>query len=192
MSRAARLARFAAFVISAACASASPQSTDGRLAEIRALYAGVQSRISQAVKDAPSGGASGIYSTDLIVNSHNGSWRAVGTYSRKTRYWFTDQPEFARREGRPESSVLVKVEISETAAARTTRKELLFDQGQLVFAFIRGGGDAAGADEQRFCFDKGRAFRYLEGSKPAAIPEDQAAALLREASSLRTSFLATF
>ena len=190
MSRAALLARSVTLLASVTCGSASPQDVDGRVAHIRALYASVQTRVAQAVEDAASGSPSGFYSTDLIVNSHNGAWRAVGTYSRKTRYWFTDQPGFARREGRPESSVLVKVEISETAAARTTRKELLFDEGRLVFAFIRGGD--SGGDEQRFYFDKGKAFRYLEGSTPAAIPEDRAAALGREASSLQTSFLATF
>jgi len=191
MSRAALLARTAAIALFVACVSASPQVTDGRLADIRALYASVQARIAQAVKDAPAGSPSGFYSTDIVVNSHNGAWRAVGTYSRKTRYWFTDQPEFARREGNPEASVLVKVEIDEAAAIHATRKEFLFDRGQLVFVFIRSAEGGANREERRFYFDKGTAFRYLEGSKETTIPDDSAA-LLREATALQVSFLATF
>ncbi|MCX6565046.1 MAG: hypothetical protein NTW38_01245 [Candidatus Aminicenantes bacterium] len=167
------------------------QDRSEQIAQIRELYAQIQDRISIAVKEAEGGSPPEFYSTEIFVNRHNGSWRASGTYSKKTVFWYTDQPEFAREEPGGELSVLAKIEIDEIVAVRAYHREYLFDQGKLVFAFIKNPSETGTTEEFRYYFSDGALIRYMEGQR---IVESNpgTAALEAEVKTLQTQFLSTF
>jgi len=167
------------------------QNQDERITRIRELYTRVQDRIAIAVKEAEGGSPPEFYSTEVFVNSRNGSWRASGTYSKKTVFWYTDQPEFAGGEPGGELSVLAKVEITEVVAARAFYREFLFDKGKLVFAFIKNPGETGGAEEFRYYFSDGALLRYMEGQRLVET-KPVTAALEREVKALQALFLSTF
>lgn len=164
---------------------------DEPLARIRNHWAQVQERIALAIKEAESGSPSGFYASEIFINRHNGSWRASGTYSKKTVFWYTDQPEFAERESGGALSVLQKIEIQEIVGARTFYREFLFDGGKLVFAFVQSPGETGPAAEHRYYFSEGSLFRYQEGPRLVEAKTD-ASAVKAEAAELQKLFLATF
>ncbi len=164
---------------------------DDPLARIRSLWADVQERIALAVKEAEGGSPPGFYASEVVINRHNGSWRASGTYFKKTVFWYTDHPEFAGEEPGGPASVLTKVEIQEIVAAQTFYREFLFDKGKLVFAFVQSPEGSGTPAEIRFYFDNGVLFRTMEGQKVIeARPEVKA--ILAEARELQALFLDTF
>lgn len=185
--------KFAAAILFAVCftAAASAQSSDDPVASIRALYAQVQKKIAVAVKEAEAGSPPDIYATEVFVNRYNGSWRATGTFSRKTVFWYTDQPEFAGGEPGGELSVLAKIEIEEIAGARTFYREFLFAKGRLVFAWVKDPDEAGTAAEYRYYFRDGALIRYMEGPQ-IKEKRPETAGLETEVRRLQEQFLATF
>jgi len=171
--------------------AAAARQQDAQLTRIRTLWAEVQERIALALKEAESGSPAGFYASEIVINRHNGSWRAAGTYFKKTVFWYTDHPKFAGEEPGGPVSVLTKIEIQEIVAARTSYREFLFDKGQLVFAFVQSPGDSGTAEELRYYFDNGNLFRHMEGQKVVATKPD-IKALLAEAKELQKLFLVTF
>ncbi|MHB8054026.1 MAG: hypothetical protein ACYDH3_02070 [Candidatus Aminicenantales bacterium] len=187
----------AVVVVSAVFAFAEPRSAGTvqnekeRITHIRDLYAQVQNRIAIAVKEAEAGSPPEFYATEIFVNRHNGSWRASGTYSKKTVFWYTDQPEFAGGEPGGELSVLAKIEIEEIVAVRTYHKEYLFDQGKLVFVLIINPGETGTDEEFRYYFYEGALIRYMEGQRIIETKPDTTA-LEAEVKRLQIQFLSTF
>jgi len=187
----AALAMTAVFSFSEPRSGLAVQDRNEQIAQIRELYAQVQERIARAVKEAEAGSPPEFYSTEIFVNRHNGSWRASGTYSKKTVFWYTDQPEFAGEEAGGELSVLVKIEIEEIVAVRAYYREFLFDKGKLVFAFIKNPGETGTAEEFRYYFSDGALIRYMEGQRIVERKNDTTA-LEAEVKTLRALFLSTF
>lgn len=190
--------RFAAMALGAVfflsirpAAGIAAQDPPDPIASIRALYAQVQEKIAVAVKEAEGGSPPGLYATEVFVNRHNGSWRATGTYSRKTVFWHTDQPEFAREEPGGELSVLAKIEIEEIAGARTLYLEFLFDKGRLVFAWFKEPDEAGQTGERRYYFQEGTLIRYMEGTKTIET-QPETAVLETKARRLQEQFLGMF
>jgi hypothetical protein len=167
-----------------------PTSGDS-LQAIRDLYAKTQDRIALAVKEAEGQSPSGFYSNQIWVNNHNGSWRATGNYYKKTTFWYTDQPEFAVRDGKRGDSVLVKAEIDEGAAIRSSSREFLFADGRLVFAFFRNREGDGPLEEARYYFRDEKLFRHQIGAM-VAVGLPDASFILKEAAEIRKQFLATF
>ena len=168
-----------------------PQSSAGAedpVQAIRRLYTKTSEAIAQA-RNGPEGG--GLYCNEIVINRLGGSWRAVGTYQKKIIFWYSDQPEFAGLENRTPESALMKVEVRETAAARTLYSEFLFDNGYLVFHFSR---EEAGRDppvEERRYLSKSGLILFRKGEKPMEKMTNPSP-LLREAENYRNLFLATF
>lgn len=181
----------AVFSFSGQRSSSAVQARNERIAQIRELYARIQDRIAIAVKEAEGGRPPEFYATEIFVNRHNGSWRASGTYSRKTVFWYTDQPEFAGDEAGGELSVLTKIEIEEIVAVRTFYREFLFDKGKLVFAFLKNPTETGPAQEFRYYFSDGALIRYMEGQRIVEINPGPAA-LEAEVKTLQAQFLSTF
>jgi hypothetical protein len=171
--------------------AANPQAADPRLTAIRALSADVESRIALANKEAEDRSPGGFYCSEVFLNSRNGSWRAVGNYYQKIAFWHTDEPSFAAMDGKPEASVLVKAEVHEGAAIRTSYRDYLYDKGQLVFAFIKEKSGDGPFEERRYYFADGKIFRYQLGPQVKAEMPD-AADVLREAALLQARFLALY
>jgi hypothetical protein len=86
---------------------------------------------------------------------------------------------------------LVKIEIQEIAAARTSYREFLLDKGKLVFYFAQNPDLPGEAGELRYYFSDGALFRYMEGQKVIAAKPDirSIEAGLKD---LQVLFLATF
>ena len=158
---------------------------DAAVAGIRKAYADTAAAISRALK----GEENGLYANELVVNSHNGSWRGSGNYSKKAVFWYADLPEFATAEGKKGESVLAKVEVTETAAAITRYSEFLFAEGELVFVFRRGGSDGPG--EERLYLKDGKVLLRLAGAKEMQGPFEPAP-VLRAAAHWQELFLMTF
>ena len=170
-------------------AAAESQASDARLSAIREHAAKVQALIAEADKEAEGGGMPGFYCTEVFVNSRNGSWRAVGNYYQKIPFWHTDQPEFAG-EGKPEASVLAKVEIQDGAAIRTSYRDYLFRDGRLVFAYIKEKSGDGPFEERRYYYDGGKLFRVQIGKDVKEQAPD--AEVVREAAALQARFLALY
>jgi hypothetical protein len=183
-----------AFVVAVAVAfpaSLAGQAQDPRLTAIRALAADVQARMAAADKEAEGQSPAGFYGTEVFINSRNGSWRAVGNYYQKIRFWHTDEPRFAAAEGRPDASVLVKVEVEEAAAVRLSYRDFLFADGRLVFAFLHQRAGDGPFEDRRYYFDGGKLFRFQLGQAVQSEAPDTAE-ILREAAALQARFLALF
>lgn len=192
MRRASRTGRGAVVALGLfALSSFSPaaQAPDARLAAIREHSARVQSLIAEADKEAEGGGFSGLYCTEVALNSRNGSWRAVGNYYQKTAFWHSDQPEFAE-EGRSGASVLIKAEVQEGAAIRTSYRDYLFKDGRLVFAYVKEKAGDGPFEERRYYYDGGKLFRVQIGQDVRAQAPD--ADIVREAAALQARFLALY
>jgi hypothetical protein len=172
-----------------AISSGAVQDDEIRL--IRDLYSRTNEAIRLARAKEPGEGAL-LYCNEAVTNRYDGSWRAVGNYSRKVAYWYTDQPEFARYQNAPEESVLVKVEVQETAAIRILAEEYLFDKGELVFYFRRSKAGESAPVEERFYFQGKKLIRRLGEPTVTAFEPTDPEGVLTRAKALQRSFLATF
>jgi len=164
---------------------------DNPIAAIQKLYAQTSETIRLALQAEKEGAGAGLYSTEVFVNSHHAPWRAVGNYSKRIIFWYTDQPEFARYENKAEDAVLVKIEVKETAAVRTQYSEFLFDQGQLVFYFTQEKAGDQPAEERRYYFKAGQLRRSMVGSNVVNEKPDTTV-IFRQAESYKKLFLSTF
>jgi hypothetical protein len=81
-------------------AAVSGAVQDDEIRLIRELYSRTNEsiRLAQAKK---SGEVAPLYCNETVTNRYDGSWRAVGNYSRKAAFWYSDQPEFARYQNAP-------------------------------------------------------------------------------------------
>ena len=164
---------------------------DNSVADIQAHYASVQAAIQRSVKGRGEGDP-GLYSNEVVVNSHKGPWRAVGNFLKKITFWYEDQPDFAVYENRTKESVLLKIEVGRTSAIFTDYEEFLFDRGALVFHFSRRTTEGGGpAEEKRFYFKDGKIVRYMEGADIVAAAPDPGS-IFRQAEEYQKLFLATF
>jgi len=181
----------AAFILAPATIRASESPPEDTVASIRELYGRTNEAIRQAVANA-SPESRVLYCNEVILNRYDGPWRAVGNYSRRETYWYSDQPEFARYDGRTGESVLVKVEIRETSAALTVSEEYLFDQGKLVFHYRRDKAGDRVPREERMYFQERKMIRRLGDPKSDEHEPGEPAKVLAAASGLQRFFLSFF
>jgi len=160
---------------------------DPGVQEIKKLYTETAAAIALAQK----GEAGGLYCNELTVNSRNGSWRAVGNYLKKAVFWYSDQPEFAVVEGKGAETVLGKVEVSETAAARSLYREFFFAGSRLLFFFRSEKSGDESVSEERIYFRDGKPVLRLLGQEKAS-ESIKTKAISREAEYWQRLFLLTF
>ena len=172
-------------------AASAAVAQEDPIAAIQKRYAQVRENIALALKAEKDGVGAGLYATEMVTNSHNAPWRAVGNYKKAVTFWYTDQPEFAVNDNLPPEGVLVKIDVRIEAAARRENEEYLFDKGNPVFYFHRVQYGDEPAQETRFYFRDGKVIRALSGTK---VIEDRAAAAaaLGAAGTLVKAFLASF
>ncbi len=157
--------------------AANLPAVDAAIAEIRKAYAETAAAIALAQK----GENGGLYCNEMITNSRGGSWRAVGNYSKKVVFWYSDPPAFFAAAGKEAKAALAKVEVMETAAAVSTSHEFLYMNGKPAFYFRSEspGGDSAG--EERIYFKDGKALLRLLGKEESREAGDTTALLSRAA-----------
>jgi hypothetical protein len=163
------------------------EAEDPGVQEIKRFYAETAAAIALAQK----GEAGGLYCNELTVNSRNGSWRAVGNYSKKVAFWYNDQPEFAVAENQGAETVLAKVEVRETAAVRSLYREFFFVNGRLLFFFrSERSGDEPASEERIYFKDSKPVLRLIgQGKGSESIGTD---AISREAQYWQKLFLLSF
>jgi len=160
---------------------------DQQVQAIKKLYAETAATIALAQQ----GEAGGLYCNELTINSRSGSWRAVGNYSKKAAFWYSDQPEFATMEGNDVKSVLVKVEVRETAAVSSLYREFFFGGGRLLFFFRSEKSGDEPLREERIYFRDGKTVLRLLGLEKASAAI-QTEAIFREAQYWQKLFLLSF
>jgi len=165
---------------------------DEKLKIIRQHYTDVNEKIAKS-KLPNEEGWGNYYSNEVIVNSHNGSWRALGNYLNKITFWYTDQPSMQENFNKSELSVLVKIEITSTAAATKTNEEFLYDDDKLVFYYIVTNPGSDMSQEYRYYFSDEKLFRYQENKEVIKNPEETSIVqVLKRSKQLQTLFLQTF
>ncbi len=105
----------------------------------------------------------GYYSNEIIVNSRNNSWRAVGNYNKKITFWYDDQPDFAEVDDNSKSSVLKKVVVTEVSGYRKYYEEYIYKDDELIFVFIKEEYEET--KEFRYYFHNGLLIRYMKGKE---------------------------
>lgn len=183
--------KFLGGAVLALLAASAAGAQDDPVAAIQKRYAQIRETIATALKAEKEGVGAGLYATELITNSHNAPWRAVGNYRKQMTFWYTDQPEFAVHDNLAPEGVLAKIDVRIEAAVRRENEEYLFDRGKLVFYFHRVQYGDDPAQETRFYFREGKVIRALSGTKPLDDKPD-ASAVLRSADTLVKVFLASF
>ena len=168
-------------------ATASAQTTDKRVDDIRSLYTSTNSAIETAEKEAP---YSEIYVVELTVNKTGNQYPAVGTYSNISKFYYT----YGDREKDPYPSRLMKVNVATKRSAMITNSEFLFNEaGQLVFGYVRT--DGVERRETRLYFVAGQLIKMLDDEKDVNIRlrsvQDTAAAFKRESARLIALFNAS-
>jgi len=159
---------------------------DEAVRAIKQFYAETAVAISLAQKGEPGG----LYSNELVINSRNGSWRAVGNYRKTMTFWYSDQPEFVAQEGKSPESALGKVEINETASVRSLYREFLFKEGNLVFYFQREkAGEESDLEERCYFADNNLLVRLAPGAETERFTPQP---IFQEAKYLQKLFLSTF
>ena len=157
------------------------------VASIKKAYA----ETSTAIELGRKGEGGGLYSNEVSINSHGLSWRAVGNYSKKVVFWYTDQPEFASYQNKPETSVLAKVEVKTTAAVRSEYEEFFFQDGALVFTYRQSRAGEEPPSEIRYYFQNNALLKLVTGNQAAAHKPD-IAPVLKQAAAYQQLFLMTF
>jgi hypothetical protein len=122
---------------------------------IRNLY----KRVSEQIRLCNESETCYLYQNNLNFNTLGGEWRAVGNYSKKIIFWYTDDPTHCDECGQEGMDVLKKIEIEEISGLYPYHYELLFDKGNLVFYFLRG------ESEYRYYFRNSTLIRYMEGQQ---------------------------
>jgi hypothetical protein len=175
------------FILYSLLFPAAVAAEDPGVLEIKKLYAETAAAIALAQQGEPGG----LYCNELTVNSRNGSWRAVGNYSERIAFWYSDQPEFTASAGGDGKAALAKVEVSETAAARSWYREFFFAGGRLLFFFRRENNGDEIAAEERIYFKEGKPLQRLLGRERATGPIIMTSIFL-EAARWQELFLLTF
>ena len=146
-----RLTLLVAFCISnAVCYS---QNSD--IKNIRNHYVEINGLIEKCNKE----GECALYQNTIKINSNNGSWRAVGRYSKNITFWYEDDPKLCDECGENGIGVLRKIEIEEQSGVYKFNYELIFEKGNLIFYYSKNG------NEYRYYFKKSMLIRYMENSE---------------------------
>jgi len=172
--------------------SAIAYGQEDKLKKIKTLYADTNDKIAKS-KLPNEDGWGNLYSTEVLVNSNNGSWRACGNYTNKIVFWYNDQPGFQEEQDKPDNSVLVKIEIKTSCAALTFSEEYLYDQGKLVFCFKTDNLGDKSLQEFRYYFADGKLFRYQENQDVLKdISKVGVDDLIKKSEKLTNLFIQTF
>lgn len=131
----------------------SAQPENGRIAEIRQVYSETNRRISEAESHFSE---SEIFLTELIVNSGETMYPAVGQYRETIKFYYT----YGDREVSPYPNRLIKIAVFLQRSAERETAEYYFDAaGRLVFALESEKGS-----EKRFYFASGKLIRWQKGT----------------------------
>ncbi|MBN4065931.1 hypothetical protein JYT51_01200 [Candidatus Amoebophilus asiaticus] len=100
-----------------------------------------------------------LYQNTIEINSMNGSWRGVGTYSKNITFWYNDDPKLCDECGENGIEVLRKIEIEEWSGVYKFNYELIFDKGSIIFYYLKN------TNEYRYYFKESMLIKCMENSE---------------------------
>lgn len=154
---------------------------------IRKVYQQAKEQIAFSIKNKFEGN---LYCNTLEENVNNSSWRAVGTYNKKSQFWYNKDPSFSESLGENPKACLQMVTEKAKISDRMYYKEYLFENGQLVFIYIKYPSEnLIKSEELRLYFKNEKLIKQL--GKPNIYSGD-IESLMVEAKLKMKLFLATF
>ena len=158
---------------------------------IRAHYKQVTEQISNCSNGDEE--SCSLYSNTLTLNSGDLPWRGVGDFSKEVTFWYDDRPRNCDDCGVKGINVLKMITSRQRSAASIYYEEWLFDDGVLVFYYLKTSGEEA--DEYRYYYNEEVLIKYVKNNLET---EDEKAAtgemksIKIKAKNLQQSFLLSF
>lgn len=135
--------------------------TQDNIAEIRKYYYGVSERIKSCSDTSV---PCGYYSDVLEINRQDQPWRAVGTFTKKTTFWYYDDPHHCENCHEDQTVVLERVEVKEYISVYEIYTEYTYKEGDLIFIFRKG--DYRDPDcEHRIYLQGSEVIKYLSNKE---------------------------
>jgi len=160
------------FIISLFAAIHSSAQHD-KVLEIREYYKTVKAHSENAVQDSI-----WYYSDQIIRNTNNQQWRAIGIFHDTITFWYSDLMDASVRDNNTTSDsawALVLVTNSAQMSGINQYREWLFQDGKLVFHYDKMNGyDPESTWEYRYYFDNDKLIRTMSGGQIVSFDEDTA------------------
>ncbi len=113
------------------------------LSSIRNYYSNINAQIKTCATDFECG----LYANEVLVNTRNNSWSAVGQYKKKIIFWYNDYPQHCDECGENGINVLQKIEIQEQSSVNDVY-EIMFKNGERIFYYRK----KTGLDNSEHCY----------------------------------------
>lgn len=147
-----------------------------RVLEIRDYYKTVKAHSGNAEQDSI-----WYYSDQVVRNSNNLQWRAIGVFNDTITFWYSDLMESSMKDGNhntDSSWALVLVTSSKQMSGIMQYSEWLFKDGEFLFHYDKMNGyDAESTWEYRYYFDNGKLIRFMQGGQIISFEDDTSSIL---------------
>lgn len=144
-----------------------------KVLEIREYYKAVKAHSGNAEQDSI-----WYYSDQIIRNTNDHQWRAIGIFHDTLTFWYSDLMEASMQENNNTNDsawALVLVTSSAQMSGITQYREWLFQDGKLVFHFDKMNGyDPESTWEYRYYFDNNKLIRTMSGGQIIQFDETPA------------------
>ncbi len=166
------------------------QPTAEVVASIRDRYKSVSEKVRLCEQDDDHATGGELFVNELVVNSRDHQWRAVGIYKQTVRFFFRGGD--TERSMYPDELVFIKTE--RRSSVRVYREEFLFSPaGDLLFFFRAAENDDDEPRETRVYFSRSRPIRIIDDSTTrdnlSVRDREKAKAVLADATNLRSVFI---
>jgi hypothetical protein len=181
------------FIILLGCVSISAIAQDEAIKNIREHYNSIGKQIDACNKKTEEVPCS-LYSNLNLTNAGNNEWRGSGNYKKEVQFWYNDSPRNCDKCGKEGINVLQKVIISEQVATTIYFKEFVYQNGKLVFYYIKIHGEQQ-AEEYRYYYKNDILIKHIESGN--TMNGEEAAkkykeVILLKAKTLQQEFLLGF
>ena len=147
-----------------------------KVLEIREYYKEVKTHSENAEHDSIR-----YYSDQIIRNTNDFQWRAIGTFHDTLTFWYNDLMEASMQENNSTNDsawALALVTSYTQMGGMTQYREWLFKDGKLIFHFDKMNGyDEESTWEYRYYFNNDKLIRFMQGSQIISFDGDPKAIL---------------
>ncbi len=156
--------------------------------KIKKIYYSTNEKIASYLNDSTE--YSEIYCNELIINTLGekyAQWPACGNYIKKIVFWYKLAPPHWDGNGK---SALIKINYSEKYALNSEVYEFLFDEGKLVFCFLKHNDSM----QYRYYFDKEKLIEFTEkiDENDEYYTKPESSEILDKSKKLQNLFLTMF
>ena len=159
------------FLFFSICSCLLASAQHDKVLEIREYYKDVKAHSENAEPDSI-----WYYSDQIIRNTNDFQWRAIGTFHDTLIFWYSDPMEAAyldETQSRDSTWALALVTCSSQMSGMTQYREWLFKDGKLIFHFDKlNGYDEESTWEYRYYFDNDKLIRFMQGGQIISFEDD--------------------